>query len=260
MEQLTLLELPERYALSSVDRQKFDSIGVDAGDGDNLISVLPSAQAFNVHLLGGAGKDHFNLSGLSGGSDVHGGGGADSVKATAQAAVHSLRLQDITTGPSDLVPDIPGVQLDIGETHRLTDIEQLHVTGNSRDNTIVATGYSGVAKIDGGAGNDVFLVGGGSLTIDGGRGTDRIESAGDRDFRLTNTELVGSELQNSAVSRQPNSVGASPAIVLTPVASLAVFQFTEGMGMTISMAGKEPILFTDTGERITSEEAAATTP
>ncbi len=89
--------------------------------------------------------------------------------------------------------------LDTGEVDTFTPtFEEISLTGDSNDNSLDASSFGGLVRLDGGAGNDTLIGGAGTNTFTGGPGVDTITGGGgtnilteqrDGDFKLTPLSL-----------------------------------------------------------------------
>lgn len=89
--------------------------------------------------------------------------------------------------------------LDTGETDTFTPtFEEISLTGDSNDNSLDASSFGGVVRLDGGGGNDTLIGGAGTNTFTGGPGVDTISGGSgtnilieqrDGDFELTPLSL-----------------------------------------------------------------------
>jgi|GEM_PF-3282274 len=134
------------------------------GNGDNQIDASGySGIAFlygrggNDTLIGGIGND--NLYGGAGDDSIDGGDGTDSLRETADTdfTLTDGTLQSAATG-----------------TDTFTNIERVILTGGNGDNQIDASGYSGIAFLYGGEGNDTLIGGDGNDNLYGGEGNDTL--------------------------------------------------------------------------------------
>jgi Ca2+-binding RTX toxin-like protein len=183
-----------------------EEASLTGGAGANILDA--SAFTGAVTLTGGAGND--SLVGGSGNDSLLGGLGDDSL--TGGLGDDTL---DGGTGTDRVIETADvnftltnGMLLGLG-TDTLLSIEEASLTGGTSANTLNASGFTGPVTLAGGAGND-SLVGGsgndsllggtgndsltgglGDDTLNGGDGTDTLIEAGDVDFVLTDTSLVG---------------------------------------------------------------------
>ena len=127
---------------------------LDGGDGDD--SLLGQGSSHDT-LIGGPGDDI-----LDGGT-----GNADFVDATTDG--------DITVVDGQLTA------VGLG-TDTLVNIERARLTGGDSNNTLDATGFSGIAYLIGGPGEDTLLGGAGNDRLYGQLGDDSLVGGAGRDF------------------------------------------------------------------------------
>ncbi len=126
---------------------------ITGGDGNDLI--LGGSE--NDSLAGGAGND--TLDGGTGADTLDGGTGSDTVTYAGAAAGVAVNLAAGTGGDGDT----------------LISIE--NVVGSGFADTITGATAGGGA-LDGGGGNDIFILGGAGNTVIGGAGSDTVSYAG----------------------------------------------------------------------------------
>ena len=160
-------------------------------------------QAGNDTLNGSAGND--TLTGGLGNDSLVGGEGTDTVKELSGVDViltNSQLIQLSLANPSNSTSQIDSLE----------SIEQAQITGDSSNNIIDASGFSGPSQLNGGDGNDTLIGGVGNDALDGGNGNDNLTGglgndslnggagtdilleSGDVNFTLTtstNIQLVG---------------------------------------------------------------------
>jgi Ca2+-binding RTX toxin-like protein len=100
-----------------------------------------------------------------------------------------------------------------GETDTFTasTFDEISLTGDASDNTLDASSFSGVVRLDGAGGTDTliggtdtnYLTGGaGSDIIDGSRGLEILTEGRDASFTLTsNSLIIGTELARALVGQ-----------------------------------------------------------
>jgi Ca2+-binding RTX toxin-like protein len=153
----------------TTDVHKLTGIYVDAGAGNNVITLDPSV-TLPATLIGGSGDDQ--LTGGSGPNTISGGGGNDTLKGGSG---------------NDLISDSgPG---------------NANVQGMGGDDTIDLSQNTGANYIDGGDGNDTITGGSGNDTIYGRAGDDRITGGS------CNDQIDGGD-GNDTITVAANSTGA----------------------------------------------------
>ena len=144
---------------------------INAGDGNDNITLSGLAAGHNVIIMGEGGTDTFTLTGsLSGKVSAFGGDGDDTFNLNTAAASSSIELEG---GAGNNVFNLLGTQSGI-----------LKVTGGADSDTFTfGAGFSGAAgstiSVDGGAGDDLFVLtatasgaSAGLVKLTGGAGVD----------------------------------------------------------------------------------------
>ncbi len=159
---------------------------IDGAGGDDFLRGQGSSDVVNGgtgsdRVEGGVGGDTLDggddddlLLGGSGDDQIDGGLGLDTLFESANA--------DFTLTDSSLTG--------LG-TDGLLGVEQLQISGGSGNNVFDTSGYSGIATLDGGGGNDTIITGPGTNSFIGGGGTDTLIVSADTDHTLTDTQLTG---------------------------------------------------------------------
>ena len=165
------------------------------GDGDDMIDGDDGADILggdggNDKVVGSLGDDL--ISGGLGSDELDGGGGTNEL----------LEIADVVFYLSDT--QLLGVGTDV-----LSNLQRAHLVGGASGNVIDALNFTGNVTLNGGEGNDVLRGGsnddqlfgdggddeltgfGGNDLLEGGSGVDTVFAAGDVDFTLTDSQLVG---------------------------------------------------------------------
>jgi len=140
-----------------------ESAELTGGTGANTID----ASAFtlgSVTLNGGAGNDI--LTGTANADSLDGGAGTDKLVHTSDEATQSLTDSQMTAG------NVTDTIAQTTDATPVSTIEQADLTGGDENNTIDASGFSGVVTITGGAGDDVLTGAAGADVLNGGDGAD----------------------------------------------------------------------------------------
>jgi len=155
------------------------------GNGDDALD----GGSGNDNLTGGAGND--NLTGGAGNDVLRGNAGSDTVAQTVDA--DQILTNTTLTGDGN---------------DTLQGIEQASLSGGSGDNTIDASGFTGVTILHGMAGDDTLLGGSGSDTLYGDDGTDTLwtgpgpdvldAGAGDDILWISGTHIPGDSISGGA--------------------------------------------------------------
>lgn len=154
------------------------SVTLLGGDGaDTLISG-----SGNDSLQGQGGNDV--LTGGAGDDSLDGGDGVDRIIETANA---NWALTDLA---------LSGLGSDL-----LSSIEEAWLTAGAGNNTLDASGYSGVATLDGGAGNDTLLAGTGGSSLLGNAGNDSLVGNSGNDTLLggNDTDTLSGDAGNDSL-------------------------------------------------------------
>lgn len=244
---------------------------------DGLNTVLSGIST--ATLTGGIGNNLFSLNGWTGNATVTGGGGSDTLNATANS---NMVLVDAS--------------LSIGtQVITLSAIGIANLTGGAANNSFTITGWTGTGSLTGGGGTDsvvatsnsnfvltntaltigtqvialsaiqsATLTGGaaansftvtgwtGTGTLTGGGGTDSVINAGDVDMTLTNTNLTASNGLNLTLSaittdtltlNNPVTSRTINASAFTGVSNL----FASGAGTGKILGGSNNDTLTDNG-------------
>jgi hypothetical protein len=149
------------------------SVQIDGGNGDDTLDA--SGYSGPVTLNAGSGNNALMVG--SGNATVNGGSGTNTLFASGDT--------NFTLTNSSLVG--------LG-TDTLTSIQNVNLTATGSDaHTLDVSGsnLSGKVTLNGGAGNNTFIVGPGQATINGGGGTNTLKATGDTNFKLTDLSLVG---------------------------------------------------------------------
>ncbi len=173
-----------RTAVETLPEEAFDGIFRNALAGDDQVTLIDGAEAsayigqfVGQTFNGGDGNDTLRVT--SDAMDVEGGNGID----TADFSLLSRGMTyDFASGVADIASvgslNVNGVENIIG----------------SRSNDVINHGV-GANRIDGGAGNDRFLLSLGLSTLDdvfiGGTGSDRIENLSDADIVFRGFDMDG---------------------------------------------------------------------
>lgn len=128
--------------------------------GNESYTTLAHIQS--VALTGGASSNRFDLTGWTVGS----------VSADGQAGTDWVVVQATTPGTITLT-DTSVTFTGSSSTTTLNSIESAGLTGTSGNDVLDASGFSGTAVLQGGAGDDVLIAGPGSELLNGGAGNDR---------------------------------------------------------------------------------------
>ncbi|MFO0881555.1 MAG: hypothetical protein U0840_30005 [Gemmataceae bacterium] len=192
-----------------------DTSLVIAGSGGFTLSGITTA-----NLVGGAAGNGFNLSGWTGGGTLSGGGGSDTLVIVKDADFVLTDTQVQTTDGMSMVlasNSLRTARLAGGAGGNVFDIGgwtgSISLTGNGGTDTVAATRNSGFvltnqtlqigagpiatligisdARLSGGAGNNVFTVGGwtGSGMLTGGGGNDTLSAVKNSNLILTDSSL-----------------------------------------------------------------------
>ena len=144
------------------------SIRIDAGAGDDLITLTPAAPA--SELIGGDGDDTI-VGGLSD-DTIQGGGGQDSLDGSGgNDRIDAGDGDDYVMGGTNVEYDEP--------TLAAGGFDEDTITGGAGDDTL-SGGLDG-NLIFGGDGDDLINGSGSRDTLDGGRGNDRLRGFGNAD-------------------------------------------------------------------------------
>ena len=169
---------------------------IDGGTGDDIITGSSAADTIlgnlgDDTLAGGLGNDIFQVSGTTAGFDaVDGGGGTDTISATANSTVIGLRsltaIETISAGAFTGVYISGSANADTLDFTSVTLTAITRIDGGSGNDTITGSGAAdtilggvGDDTLAGGLGNDAFQVSGASAgfdIVDGGGGTDTISA------------------------------------------------------------------------------------
>ncbi|WP_261340975.1 hypothetical protein [Rhodopirellula sp. MGV] len=176
------LSQPAETAIELVHPQvsEIESIGVESLGGDDQIHVeFGNNSLIDLHLDGGDGNDSFHIGKAPVNVTVIGGGGdGDHAFFKPGDASPDLVLSDsFLTGQADYV---------------LAGLEILTLEGDSRNNKLDASEFTGETHLFGMAGDDQLLVGNGGGTADGGLDLDSVEIHG------TSIELDGDQVVHSS--------------------------------------------------------------
>ncbi|MGL5838242.1 MAG: cadherin domain-containing protein [Sphingorhabdus sp.] len=185
---------------------------IDGGAGNDTITASSAAATLvggsgDDTLTGGAGNDSFRFSGIADGFDaITGGAGTDTIRATANNTIIGLRsLATVEAITADAFTSVS-------------------ISGSSAADTLnfSSVTLTGIAKIDGGAGNDVItgsagadtLVGGlGNDTLTGGNGIDTVDysySASNWTINLAATSAQAvSGTETDTIATVENVIGGS---------------------------------------------------
>lgn len=164
----------DRVDLSDVDRQAFPI----------LLEIGLFGEAGNDTLVGSALADR--IEGGSGIDELRGGGGADALfPGGGGGAVVGGKGKDRATVSGDgdwVVDDEHLAQLTpVNEETTLQGVEAVTVNGGDGDNSLTATGFSGVLTLDGGEGDDELRSGPGRDLLFGKAGDDLLSAGGGND-------------------------------------------------------------------------------
>lgn len=142
---------------------------IDGGGGNDAITGTAGSDtiyggAGTDTLNGGEGNDTFIVKADGSSDEINGGGGTDTVLAQSAASIEYAKLN--------------GIEAINGNGHA-----NVAVVGSAGDDTLDLSAYqlTGVAKIDGGAGNDFITGSAGDDTIYGGAGTDTLNGGDGND-------------------------------------------------------------------------------
>ncbi len=169
-----------------------NSVEIDGGNGDDTLDA--SGYAGPVTLNAGSGTNTLIVG--SGSATVNGGSGTNTLFASGDT--------NFTLTSSSLVG--------LG-TYALTSIQYVNLTATGSDpHTFDVSGFSGKVTLNGGDGNNTFIVGPGQATVNGGGGTNTLMATGDTNFTLTNSSLagLGSDQLNSIQDAVLTATGDDP--------------------------------------------------
>ena len=184
---------------NTLDASAFSGpVTLDGGAGDDLLIGGPG----NDSLLGGPGND--TLTGGRGNDTLDGGpdinllveSGQDVSGVQFTLSNNFLTRVDAHGTEQDVLLNLQGASLSGSNGN-----DTLDASANSRPVTLMGLGgddrlIGGPAadSLDGGDGNDTLTGNGGSDTIFGGPGVDLLVESGDTNFKLTNSNLIGTSV------------------------------------------------------------------
>jgi len=242
-----------------------DELNIDASDTTNQLDIIGSTitnfERFdlseflgNVSIVGidnsnnwlktGSGKD--DLTGGKGNDTLNGGTGADiliGLKGNDTYVVDNtgdIIIENLNSGIDTVESSISWTLKANLENLTLTGTSAINGTGNNLNNTIVGNsannvinGTAGIDTLTGGAGNDTFVVDTVTDLIDGGVGTDTIQSS--VNFSLANA-LV-SNVENLTLTGTANIDGIGNGLVNTITGNAANNILDGGTGNDILSGG-----------------------
>jgi Ca2+-binding RTX toxin-like protein len=212
---------------------------IDASSFAGTVTLLGSSG--NDTLKGGLGDDQ--LVGESGNDSIDGGGGTDLL-------IEAANVDWVLTPISLTATGVLGV---VG-ADVLASIEAASLTGGPSDNLLDASAFAGAVTLDGAGGNDTLkggsgddnLIGGtGVDLIDGGAGVNTLTAFTDGNLTLTNTLLIGTEIDSVTNFQQAILTGGDGANKISAVA------FTLGPVTLIGGAGNDTLIGGSKNDAIT---------
>jgi Ca2+-binding RTX toxin-like protein len=216
---------------------------IDAGAGNDTITGSVGADtlvggAGDDVLTGGLGDDLFLVGGAGEGFDaIDGGAGFDTIKATADGAV--IGLGSLTGIEAISVGGYAGVSIVGTATAQNWDFTSISLTG--------------IARIDGGAGNDtivgnveanVIAGGAGADLLDGGAGSDTVtyaNAASGVSVNLSSGVNIGGDAQGDQLIGFENVVGSAYADTLTGDAQANLLTGNAGKDTLVGGAGADTL-------------------
>ncbi len=145
-------------------------------------SEVTTSQVQRITINGLAGSDTIRLDGVTIGANINGGDGIDKITGgLGNDIIDGGEGNDglVESGNVNFV--LTNKQLTGLGTDQLSRIELGYLTGGKGHNTLNASGFSGIAILDGGDGHDVIIGGGSADVLMGGLGNDQISGNGGDD-------------------------------------------------------------------------------